>query len=111
MNKFLKLLITCFYGIGVIIVLILLGCMLSSSHIVLNPDSMLPMELHESASVLLALGFVPMVVITILFFEIYRTSHVLVQKRYMILIYMPSIICLLFALFWIGVFGIGMLTM
>ena len=56
MHKIWKSLITAIYCIGVIIVFVLLAFIVSQSHIVLFPDAMLPMELHELASTWLAFG-------------------------------------------------------
>lgn len=111
MNKLQKTIITMIYGIGVIIVLILLGCMFSSPHIILNPDSMLPMELHELSSIWLALGFVPMIVITILFYKVHQISQNYHKIINSIIVYIPSVICLLCFIYWICIWLIGIITM
>ncbi|MCM1182163.1 MAG: hypothetical protein NC337_02175, partial [Roseburia sp.] len=86
--------------IGVAIVLALLISVLSQSHIVIFPNAMLPMELHELALIWLAMGFIPMLIASILFhrvFEISKSNH---KKRNTILTYIPTGICLLCVVVW-----------
>lgn len=68
MHRIWKNLITAIYALGVIMVAILLALIVSRSHIVLFPDAMLPMELHELSSTWLAFGFIPMIIFSILFY-------------------------------------------
>lgn len=108
MSKVQKKIITSIYGIGVVIVLILLGCILCQSHTILFPNVMLPMELHELASIWLSFGFMPMFIFTVLLDRAYHISQNYHIK--VIFIYIPSIICFFNILFWIFVWLIGIIV-
>lgn len=111
MRKVGKSMVAIIYGIGAAIVLVLLMAVLFQSHIVIFPNAMLPMELRELASIWLAMGFIPMMIVSILFhkvFEISKSNH---KKRNTVLIYIPAGICLLCIVFWFCVLGIGMINM
>lgn len=95
MNKIKATLVTVVYGIGAAAVLILLILVLSRSAVVLNPDAMLPMELHELASIWLALGSIPMLVFSTLLYDSSKRKHGAV------LLFLPSAVCLAFDLYWI----------
>lgn len=107
MGQFKKIMITVIYGIGVLMVCVLLGCMLFLPHIVLNPDAMIPMQMQEMSSILLALGFIPMLITTILFCNIDHIS----QSFYKKLTYIPTVICLLCAIYWACIWLIGIVLM
>ena len=110
MRKVGKLMVAIIYGIGVAIVLALLTAVLFQSHIVTFSNAMLPMELRELASIWLAMGFIPMMIFSILFhkvFEISKSNH---KKRNTILTYIPTSICLLCTVFWLCIFVIGMIN-
>lgn len=107
MNKVLKEVITAIYGLGVAIVFVLLVSVIFRIHIVLFPNAMLPMELHELASTWLSWGFVPMLFFTILFCKVHHVSQSKHKIRNTILVYLPTIVCLVYALFWIFIAGIG----
>ncbi len=62
------------------------------------PDAMLPMELRELASAWLAIGFLPMALVSL---QVYRT----VRRRAVLI---PAGICLLAVLFWVGVWTAGL---
>lgn len=111
MKKAGKTIITIVYGIGTVTVLALLVSVVFRLHTVLFPDAMLPMELHELASVWLAMGFVPMSVVSILFYRVWDISKSSRRKRNTVLTYIPATICLGCILFWAGVLGIGILHM
>lgn len=105
-----KSIVAIIYAIGVAIVLVLLTSVLIQSHIVIFPNAMLPMELHEIALIWLAIGFIPMLIASILFhrvFEISKSNH---KKRNTILTYIPMSICLLCVVVWLCVFAIGMIN-
>lgn len=111
MHKIWKNLITAIYALGVIIVVILLALIMSRSHIVLFPDAMLPMELHELSSTWLAFGFIPMIIFSILFYEIHEISESNHKIRNAVLVYLPAAVCLISVLFWMCIWGIGIINM
>lgn len=111
MQKIWKKLVTAIYGLGVIIVLILLAIIVSRSHVVLFPDAMLPMELPELSSTWLAFGFIPMLIFSILFSEIYEISESNHRVRNTVLLYLPAAVCLINILFWACIWGIGFINM
>lgn len=111
MHRIWKSLITAIYGVGVIIVLILLAFIVFQSHIVLFPDAMLPMELHELASTWLAFGSIPMLLFSILFYEAHEISESNQKVRNAVLTYLPAAICLINVLFWACLWGIGLINM
>ena len=111
MRKIWKALVTVIYTLGVITMFILLALIVSQSHIVLFPDVMLPMELHELSSTWLAFGFIPMLIISVLFFEVHEFSERSHKIRNTILLFLPTAICLINALFWICIWGIGIVNM
>lgn len=62
------------------------------------PEAMLPMELREVASAWLAIGFLPMALVSV---QVYKT----VRRRAVLI---PAGVCLLAVLFWVGVWTAGM---
>ena len=64
---------------------------------VLFPETMLPMEPRELASAWLAIGFLPMVLVSK---QLYQT----VRRK---IVFLPSAVCLLALLFWVGVWTVG----
>ena len=103
--------ISVIYGIGALTVLILLVLVLSRAQGTPDPDAMLPMELHEAAGLLLALGFFPMLGASILFYfahGVYKRGH---RIRNTVLLSLPAAACLVFFLFWAGIWVIGMINM
>ena len=111
MNKIWKILVTVLYGLGAATVFILLALAAVKSHIVVFPDAMLPMELHELATVWLMFGFLPVLIVSILFYAAHNISESRHRTRNTILIYIPAAICLLFAFFWVVVWLIGIFHM
>ena len=108
MVKIGKILISVIYGIGAIIVLVLLVFAVFQSHIVLFPNAMLPMELRELSTIWLMFGFLPMLIFSILFYKVHSISKSSHKIRNTILTYIPAAICLICAIFWICVLAIGM---
>lgn len=111
MCKIWKAIVTAIYGLGVITVLVLLALIVSRSHIVLFPDAMLPMELPELSSTWLALGFIPMLVFSILFSEVHEISESNHRIRNAVLLYLPTAVCLINFLFWACIWGAGIINM
>lgn len=87
------------YTAGTAAVALLLLLTAIGSGRVLFPDAMLPMELRELASAWLAIGFLPMVLVSVQFYEIVRRKAV----------FLPAGVCLLALLFWVGVWTVGIL--
>ena len=87
------------YAGGCAAVALLVLLMFIGTGRVLFPEAMLPMELRELASVWLAIGFLPMALVSERF---YQTVH---RK----IVFLPSAVCLLALLFWVGVWAVGML--
>ena len=67
---------------------------------VLFPEAMLPMELRELASAWLAIGFLPMVLVS-------RQIYLSVRRK---IVFLPSAVCLLALLCWVGVWTMGLLS-
>ena len=65
---------------------------------VLFPEAMLPMEPRELASAWLAIGFLPMALVSGRFYKSVRRRAV----------FLPAGVCLLALLFWVGVWTVGM---
>lgn len=110
MSKTGKTIITTIYGIGTLIVFVLLIIILSGSHIVLFPNAMLPMELHELAQGWLMIGFIPMLIFSILLYKAHNISATKHKKRNAFLLYIPVAICLCSVIYWIYVWIIGILN-
>lgn len=107
MNRTRNTILTTVYGIGTAAVFVLLMLVLFRSSVVLNPDAMLPMELHELASIWLALGSIPMLVFSALLYDIHKREH---GRRSAILLFLPSAVCLAFDIYWICIMVIGLVT-
>ena len=95
------------YGIGTLITFILLIIVLLKINIVPFPDAMLPMQLHELAFNWLAIGAIPMLIATILFYKYYKISKCPHKKKKIVLVYTPTIICCVFLFYWIYILTIG----
>ena len=67
---------------------------------VLFPEAMLPMELRELASAWLAIGFLPMVLVS-------RQIYLSVRRK---IVFLPSAVCLMALLCWVGVWTVGLLS-
>lgn len=107
MNKIGKGLVTIIYGTGAAIVLILLALVVFQSHTVIFPDAMLPMELHELAMGWMALGSIPMLIFSVLFYKAHDISNSSHKIRNTILTYVPAAVCLICAAFWLCIMVIG----
>lgn len=81
------------YAAGTAAVVLLLLLTAIGSGRVLFPDAMLPMELRELSSAWLAIGFLPMVLVSVQFYEIVRRK----------VVFLPAMVCLLALLFWVSV--------
>lgn len=68
---------------------------------VLFPGAMLPMELRELASAWLAIGFLPMALVSEQFYRLVRRK----------IVFFPAGVCLLAVLLWVGVWTAGMIMM
>lgn len=110
MSKIGKNIITIIYGIGSAIVIILLALVVFQSHVVIFPNVMLPMELRELATVWLMLGFLPMLIFSILFYKVHDISKSNHKIRNTILTYMPTAICLICVIFWLCIMAIGIIN-
>ena len=83
-------------GSAVVVVLLLLAAV--GPKCILFPEAMLPMELRELASAWLAIGFLPMVLVSGRFYQRVRRK----------IAFLPSAVCLLALLSWVGVWTVGM---
>ena len=83
-------------GTAAVVLLVLLTALGAGR--VLFPDAMLPMELRELASAWLAIGSLPMSLVTV---QIYKE----VRRK---LVFFPAVVCLTALLFWAGVWTAGM---
>lgn len=87
------------YTAGTAAVVLLLLLTIIGAGQVLFPDAMLPMELRELASAWLAIGFLPMVLVSAQFYKMVRRKAV----------FLPAGVCLLALLFWVGVWTAALL--
>lgn len=99
MKRAKRTVIAALYAAGTAAVVLLLLLTAIGSGRVLFPDAMLPMELRELASAWLAIGFLPMALVSEQFYKIVRRKAV----------FLPAGACLLALLFWVGVWMVGML--
>lgn len=86
------------YAAGTAAVVLLLLLTAIGTGRVLFPEAMLPMTLRELASAWLAIGFLPMALVSAQFYKIVRRKAV----------FLPAGACLLALLFWVGVWTVGM---
>lgn len=82
-------------GCAVVAMLVLLTA--AGTGRVLFPNAMLPMELQELALAWLAVGFLPMALVTVRFYRIVRRK----------IVFLPAFICLLALDGWVGVWTVG----
>ncbi len=92
------------YIIGVICVCAILAEMLIGGNKVINPEAMLPFTYFESGTVKLAMGAVPMCVVSYLLFMQFKN-----KKRFLLLI--PGIITAVNFIYWSGIMAIGYINM
>lgn len=91
------------YIVGVTCVCVLLARMLIGGNSTINPDAMLPFTYFESSSIILAIGSIPMSIVSYL---LYRKS---VNKK-RILLFIPAIIAVCSLVYWIVVVGLGFIN-
>ena len=91
-SKWLKMLLTVMYviGIGCNLYLLLLMC-LHPDHVA-APDAMLPMTDAERAFVMMAAGFLPMAGAACSVAWVYDLKHTLHRRRNLFLVLLPAII-------------------
>ena len=97
------------YSLGTLIMLGLTVLILLKVEGTPSETSMIPFAIWESATVLLALGTVPMWVVTVYFMYAWKIEEKAMWIR--ILIFVPAVVCSLFAVYWITVYIIGMINM
>ena len=106
-HKIWKIMIAFIYGIGALITIVLLLIIVLKIDIVPFPDSMLPMQLYELASCWLAIGSIPMLIISICFSITYKDSKKSYKKSNVVLLYAPVVICFVSLVYWICAWTIG----
>lgn len=106
-KRFKQMLIGGIYGFGVMVTFVLLLVFSAHSEVVLFPDAMLPAQLWELASGWLALGFVPMLVASILFCRIFQVMKSPNRVRNAVCVFIPSAVCGCFLVFRIAVWVVG----
>ena len=99
MERAKKSALTALYAGGSAAVVVLLLLAAVGPKCVLFPEAMLPMEPRELASAWLAIGFLPMVLVSGRFYQSVRRK----------IVFLPSAVCLLALLFWVGVWTLGLL--
>lgn len=87
------------YTAGALMVAVLAVIAAVGPRFVLFPDAMLPMDLRELAGAWLAIGFLPMLLVSIQLYKAVRRRAVLI----------PAGACLLAVVFWVGVWTLGMI--
>ena len=98
MKKMEHIALTALYAGGCAVVAALVLLTAVGGGRVLFPEAMLPMELRELASAWLAVGFLPMLLVSTRFYKAVRRK----------LVFLPAGVCLLAMLFWVGVWTAGM---
>lgn len=91
-SKWLKILLTAVYvmGVGCNLSLLLLMC-LHPRHVA-APDAMLPMTDFERAFVMMAIGFLPMAASALSMAWAYDLKHTLHRRRNTVLVLLPAVI-------------------
>ena len=97
-----KILIT-IYIIGVACVCALLARALIGGSNIVYPDAMLPFTYVESSSIFLAIGSIPMCIVSYLLYKVVAS-----KKR--LLLFIPSIITVCCLVYWIVVVGLGFIN-
>lgn len=82
------------YTFGTLLVILLTAIFLSGSNHIPFPDAMLPMRLDELAQIWLAIGALPLWLVSLV---LQRTAFD--GKRRMVLLYIPAVVCTIFLLF------------
>lgn len=98
MEKAKKTAFTTLYVAGALVVTMLLLLTIAGPKYVPFQDAMLPMDLRELSFAWLAIGFLPMLLVSIQYHKTDRRKAV----------FLPAVICLLALLAWIGVWTVGM---
>lgn len=93
------------YGAGGTAVIILLVLAAIGSPCVPFPDAMLPMNLRELALAWLAIGFLPMLAVSIQFCKLMKTAGRWERR----LVFLPTAVCLAALVFWLAVWTLGTL--
>ena len=93
------------YSLGTLIMLGLTVLILLKVEGTPSETSMIPLETWEGAMILLGIGTVPIWVVTMFFLYAWELEYKALWIRILVLI--PAIVCSIFALYWIGVFLIG----
>lgn len=93
------------YGVGGAAVIVLLVLAATGSPCIPFPDAMLPMNLRELALAWLAIGFLPMLAVSIQFCKQVRMSG----RWERLAVFLPAAVCLAAMVFWLGVWTLGTL--
>lgn len=101
-----NLIIRIIYGVGIICVVGLSLITLFSSNEVANPDGMLPQTWRELSFNWLSIGSIPMMISSILMYRTIATS-----SRLKCLIFLPVIVPLSCAMYWIVILIFGYINM
>lgn len=79
------------YFVGVSITGLLSILFLSRSEIILNPEAMIPTTISEWAFEVLGIGFLPMFIATIAFYNVYGIANSTYSRIKGILVFIPSL--------------------
>ena len=103
-NKTSKIIANIIYSFGVLCFLILAGMFLFGGDIVPNPNAMIPSSLSLSGVLGMAIGFIPLLIVT---FSVRRLNEVKKStqaKLWTALLFLPAGLCGLCFLFFVGLF-------
>lgn len=110
-SKPAKIIITANYCLGVAFVAALVVLIFVGQGKALAPDAMMPYTVSDAATVMLAIGALPMTVVSVLMLkthEITKKPHKVMRA---LLVFVPDMICAASALYRFGVWLVGMVNM
>ena len=110
-SKPAKIIITANYCLGVVFVAALVVLLFVGQGKVPAPDAMIPYTVSEGATVMLAIGALPMTVVSVLMLKTHEITKKPHKVRRALLIFIPDMICAASVLFWLGVWFVGMVNM
>lgn len=113
-NDWLKKVVAFLYGVGCIMTLALFILFLFHQDVALPWENgaalMLPEPLYERAGIWLAMGSVPMVIVSILFYWQGGFAGIKHRISRFVTVFLPAGVCLCFLVFWLATFAVGVLN-
>jgi hypothetical protein len=92
-HNFARIASNTLYSIGIVVVVALVGIVTFGEGFIQNPDAMIPYSLRDYAFVGLAVGLVPMLLVTMAVYKSNDVRHSVCKRRNFILLFAPVFIC------------------